>query len=171
MRVAGSPFKRGNGGRTGCEAELGGRPPGEGAANPPVGIGPAEQKPSIVLGVEKGIVHGERNVARSEIERNGLVVPEELAALHFEAIDGKSEELLDSVRAGKGAGLALRKVGGAVGIESNVDNGLLEDNFVKAELGTEKRADLQAGDDAVGMGQRVVGGGFVAAYSGIWREP
>ena len=59
-------------------------------------------------------------------------------------------------------GLPLREVGGAIRIESNVYNGLLEDDFVKTELGTEQRAELQAGYDAVHVGEGNFGSGFAA---------
>ena len=71
--------------------------------------------------MEKGIIHLERNVAGGEIERDDLVVPKDATMAKFEAIDGKGEELLDSSRAPIALTFALRKIGGAVGIESDVD--------------------------------------------------
>jgi len=162
MRVAGIPSERSNGGRVGCEAEFSRGHPGEGAAILQLGFYLAEQESPIVLLMEKGIVHVERNVAGGEIERKSLVVPKHPATSQFEAIDGKREELLDNILACKSAGPAPRKIGGAVGIKSDVDDGLLEDDLVKSEFGTEKRTDFQAGDDAIGVGERNVGGSLTA---------
>ena len=75
-----------------------------------------------------------------------------LAMAKLEMIDGKSKELLDGSLAANGAGASRRKIGGAVGIESHVNDGLLEDDFVEGKLGTKKRDDLQASDDAVRRG-------------------
>jgi hypothetical protein len=108
--------------------------------------------------VQIGIVHLERSVASGELERNDLVVPEDLPAADFEAIDGESEELLDGTPAACAAGFSLRKVRAAVRIENNMDYRLLKDDFMEGELGTEKRDDLQAGDDAIGVRERNVSG-------------
>ena len=85
----------------------------------------------------------------------------------FEVIDGKSEELFDRALAGCGGRFSLRKVGAAVGIKSDVDDRVLEDDFVEGKLGTEKRADFQAGDDAIGMGERDIGGRFASVYGDV----
>ena len=86
----------------------------------------------------------------------------------FEAIDGKSEELLDgSLRGLTTPTFPLGKIGSAVGIESDVDDGLIEDDLVEAELGAEKRADLQASDDAVGVSERNLSGGFATVDGDI----
>jgi hypothetical protein len=45
-----------------------------------------------------------------------------------------------------------------------VDDGLFEDDLVEGELGAEKRADLQASDDAVNVGERNLGGGLAAMH-------
>ena len=70
----------------------------------------------------------------------------------FEMIDGESKELLDETVAADRRSSSRWKIGSAVGIEDHVDDGLLEDDFVEAKLGTDKRADLQARDNAVGVG-------------------
>ena len=49
----------------------------------------------------------------------------------IKAIDGKGEELLDRSLPGYIA-RSLGKVGGAVRIESNVNDGLIEDKFLKS---------------------------------------
>ncbi len=85
-----------------------------------------------------------------------------MAAAEFEAIDGKSKKLFDGRLAGNDAALALGKISGAIGIEGHVDHGLLEDDVVEAEFGTEKRAYLQASHDAVHVGERDIGGGLAA---------
>ena len=43
-----------------------------------------------------------------------------------------------------------------------MDDGLLEDDFVERELGTEKRDDFQAGDDAIRVGEGNLGGRLAA---------
>ena len=119
MRVSGVPLERGKDGRAGGEAEFGGSHPGKRAAIQELAFDHAEQEAAIVLAVEKGIVHVERNVAGGEVEGNGLIVPIDTTLAEFEAIDGQREEGLDHVLAAKSAGLALRKVGGAVGIKGD----------------------------------------------------
>ena len=57
----------------------------------------------------------------------------------FEAIDGESKKSLDGSLAANDGGLSRGEISSAVGIESDVDDGLLENDFVEAELGTEKR--------------------------------
>jgi len=121
----------------------------------------SEQQAAVVARVQKGIIHLQPGIADGEIERDGLVIPENAAVAEFEAIYGKSEELLDRSLNRKSA-RPLGKVGGTVGIENDVDHGLVEDNFVKCEFGTEKRADLQACSDGVGVGERNVDSGLAA---------
>jgi hypothetical protein len=41
-----------------------------------------------------------------------------------------------------------------------MDDRLIENNFLKGQLGTQQRADFQARDNAVGMRQRNLGRGF-----------
>ena len=60
----------------------------------------------------------------------------------FEAIDGEREELLDGRGTGDGGG-AFGKIRGAVGIEGEMNDGLIEDEFLKGQFGTEQRGDLR----------------------------
>ncbi len=85
----------------------------------------------------------------------------------FEAIDGKSKKSLDGSLAGNDADLSLGKIRSPIGIESDVDDGLLEDDFVEAELGTENRGDLQASHDAVSVGEGNLGGGLATVDGDI----
>jgi hypothetical protein len=121
----------------------------------------------IITAPEEGIVHLEGSVASGKVNRDGLVVPEELAVPKLEMIDRKSEELLDGGLAFDGADFSGREIGGAIGIESYVDHGLVEDDFVESEFGTEERTDLQASDDAVHVGERNVSGGLTAVDGDI----
>ncbi len=130
---------------------------------------------SIVAAVKKVIVHPERRVASGEIHGDGLIVPEDLAVAEFEAIDGECKKPLDGGLAASNSSLRQGKISGAVGIESNVDHGLLEDDFVKAELGTEKRNDFQTRHNAVNVGKGNLGGGLAAvdgdsAHVGLEEE-
>ena len=111
----------------------------------------AEAKASVVAAMEQRIVHLERSVARCEVKRDGLVVPKDAAMAKFEMIDERAKSR--STRLWLAIALAFR--GGkwcSVGIEGHVDNGLLDDDFVEAKLGTDKRTDFQARDNAVRMG-------------------
>src|SRR5271167_3034986 len=76
----------------------------------------------------------------------------------FEMIDRERKELLDGISARDGRRSSRREIAAAVGIESHMDGGLLEDHFVEGELGPKQRADLEAGDNAVHVGQRSLGG-------------
>jgi hypothetical protein len=116
--------------------------------------------------VEIRIIHPEPSVASGEVKPYGLVVPEQATMAKIKAIDGKGEELLDRSLPGYSA-RSLGKVAGAVGIKSNVNDGLIEDKLLKSQFRTEQRADFQAGDDAIGMSERDIGSGFAAADSNI----
>ena len=87
---------------------------------------------TVVSVTKKGIVHLERSIASGEIDGNGLIVPEYLAVAEFEAIDGKGKKSFDDRVTGNAAGSSLRKIGCAVGIKSDMDHRLLEDNFVES---------------------------------------
>ncbi len=78
----------------------------------------------------------EPGVASGEIERDGLVVPNEVSVAEFEAIDGQREELLDCSRAGDG-GRSFGKICGAIGIKREVNDRLIEDEFLKGQFGPE----------------------------------
>src|SRR5208283_2417425 len=140
--------------------------PGEGAAVRQLRIDQSEQQTPIVALVEIGICHLKRSVTYREIERNGLIVPQDLSLPKFEVSDGEREELFDRSSRGKRA-RALRKVAGAIGIESNVDHGVVENELMKAKFGTKKRRDLQAADHIIGVSQRNLGGGLAAVYGDI----
>ncbi len=120
----------------------------------------------MVAGVEVGIIHLQGHVASGEIEGDGLVVPEQTALTKFQPSDGEGEELFDRSLGRKGAG-PPRKVRGAVRIKDDVDDGLIENHFVKGELGTNQRADLQTGDNVFGVSQGNVGGGLAAMHRNI----
>src|SRR5271168_4552854 len=119
---------------------------------------------SVVSAAQKGIIHLESGIACGEIDGKGLIVPQDLTVAEFETIDGKSKKLLDGGPASTHARLSLRKISCAVWIERDVDHGLLEDEFVEPELGTQKRDDFQASYDAVHVSQRNLGGGLTAMY-------
>jgi hypothetical protein len=110
--------------------------------------------------MKKGIVHLERTIASGEIHGDGLIVPEDLPVAEFEAIDGKSKQLLDGSFAGNDRDLSLGRIRRAIRIESDVDDGSIEDDLVEAELGAEKRGDLQASHDAVHVREGNLGGGL-----------
>ena len=167
MRMAGIPLKRGKDGGVGSETEFRGSHPGKGAAIEEFGIDQAELELAVIPAPEEGIVHLKGSVASSEVKWDGLVVPEDLAVAKFEMIDGKSEELLDGGLAFDGVDSSRREIGGAIGIESYVDHGLVEDDFVESKFGTEKRADLQASDDTVHVGKGNIGGGLTAVDGDI----
>src|ERR1022692_3141790 len=152
MRVAGVPLERGNSRGIGSEAEFHGAHPCEGAAVQQLGVDQAEEKASVVAAPKEGIIHLERCIASGEIDGDGLVVPEDLAVAEFEAINGKSKKLLDGSFASCNSGLAPWKISSASGIKSDVNYGLLEDEFVKTELGTHQRDYLQTRHDAVNVG-------------------
>src|ERR1022692_1398816 len=164
MRVPGVPLERRNRGRVRAQAELDVGHPCERTAVQQFGVDQAKQQASIVLAAKEGIVHLERSVAGREINRDGLVVPEDLAVADFEMTDGKSKEPLYGSLPGNGAGCSRWKICRAAGIKSYVDHRLLQDDFVEAEFGTKKRADLHAGDDTVHMGERNICGGLPAVY-------
>jgi hypothetical protein len=115
--------------------------------------------------MKKGIVHLERTIASGEINGDGLIVPEDLAMADFEAIDGKSKKSLDGSLAGNDPGLSLGIISRAIRIESDVDDGAIEDDLVEAELGAEKRGDLQASHDAVHVREGNLGGGLATMDS------
>src|ERR1022692_3992421 len=129
--VAGIPFERSDVGRVGTEAKIRRTHPGEGAVVQQLGIDQAEQEASVVARVEIGIIHLEPGIAGGEIKRDGLVVPKEATVAEFEAIDGKREELFDRSLAGDGS-RSPRKICGAVGIESEMDDGLIENEFLES---------------------------------------
>jgi hypothetical protein len=64
--------------------------------------------------------------------------------------------------AGNTASFPLGKISSAPGIKSDVNDGLLEDNFMKAELGAEKRDDFQPSYDAIHVSEGNLGGGLTA---------
>src|SRR5271168_225053 len=149
MRMAGIPFKRRNGGRIGPDTEFHSSHPGKWAEVEQLGIDQAEQKASIVAPAEKRVVHLQRGIAGREIDRDGLIVPEDLAVAELEMVDGKGEELFDrGLAGGRSTFLPQGKIGGAVGMENHVDDGLFQDHFLKTKFGAEKKIELQAGDDA-----------------------
>src|SRR5271170_779251 len=135
MRVAGVPFERRNDGRIGSKAELHRSHPRKGAEVEQLGIDQAEQKAAIVAAAEKRIFHLQRRVAGGEINRDRLIVPEDLAVAEFEMVDGKGEELFDRSLAGSSTGLSPRKIAGAIRVESHVNDGLFEDHFLKRQFG------------------------------------
>ena len=75
--------------------------------------------------MEEGIIHAQREIASVKIERNGLLIPKQAATADFEIAYGERKELLNGSLAGKMAG-APRDIGGAIGIESDVNDGLVE---------------------------------------------
>src|SRR5258708_29741088 len=158
MRVAGVPFDGRNRSGVGLQTEFDRRHPRERAGVHELGVNKAEKKPAIVAAVKKRVIHLERSVADRKIKRDSLVVPEKLAAAKFETVDGKRKKLFDWSLAANGAGFSWRKVGGAVRIESHVDDWLLKDDFAEGEFGTQKKIELQAGNDAVHVSERNIGG-------------
>jgi hypothetical protein len=130
----GIPFERREGSRIGCEGEIRRTHPREGPAVQQLRIDQAEQKTPIVALVKIGVIHLQRSVASREIERDGLVVPEDSSLAKFEVSDGEREELFDRSLSGKCA-RPFRKVAGAIGIKNDVDDGMIEDQFMKGEFG------------------------------------
>jgi hypothetical protein len=116
--------------------------------------------------VEIGIIHLQPSIASGEVKRYGLVVPKQATMAKIKAINGKGEELLDGSLPGYIA-RPLRKVAGAVRIESNVNDGLIEDKFLKSQFRTEQGVDFQAGDNTVRMSERDITSGFAAVDSNI----
>src|SRR5579863_2589755 len=149
MGVLRIPFERSDHRRVRRQRKIHGGHPGKWAAVQELGIDPAEQQAAIVAAVQVGVVHAKRSITGSEINRNVLIIPEKLAVAKFEMVDGQSKELLNRRLAADGDSFSLREVGSAVGVESHVHNGLLEDDLVEGQLGTKQRADLEARHNVV----------------------
>src|SRR5271170_122197 len=162
MRVFGVPLKRRDGSGVSSKSEIEVGHPSEGTVVRQLGVDHTDMEAAVVTAVEQRIVHLKRSVARCEVKRDGLVVPKDAAMAKFEMIDGEGKESLDESRAGNRGSASRWKIGGAVGIESHVDDGLLENDFIEAKLGTDERTQLQTRDNAVCMGQRHVGGRLAA---------
>src|SRR5216684_1480136 len=165
VRVAGVPFDRRNRSGVGLQTEFNRRHPCERAGVHEFGINEAEKKAAIVASVKKRVIHLERSVADRKIKRDSLVVPEKLAAAKLETVDGKRKKLFDWSLAANCAGFSRRKVGGSVRIESHVDDWLLENDFPEGEFGTQKKIKLQAGNDAVHVSERDIGGRLASVDS------
>jgi len=67
----------------------------------------------------------------------------------FEMIDRECKELLDCRRAARSSTFSRRKIAAAIRVEDDMDDGLLQHNFVKCQLRAKKRPDLQAGNNVV----------------------
>src|ERR1700682_3505020 len=110
--------------------------------------------------MQVGIIHLQRSIARDEIERDGLIVPENLAVTDFKMVDRERKQLLHWGCAARGRWFSWWKIVAAVRIKSYMDDGLIEDNIVKCQLGAKKRADFHVGNDVVHVGERNILGWF-----------
>jgi hypothetical protein len=78
--------------------------------------------------VEIGVIHLEPGIASINIERDSLVVPDDAAVAEFEAIDGEREELLNP-RLSRTRARAAGEISAAIGIESKMDDRLIQDKL------------------------------------------
>src|ERR1700675_1712336 len=97
----------------------------------------------FILPPEQGVVQNHRHVASIKIERHFLVFPEKLAALHLDARNRKRDELFHRPLAGGKAYRRRGDVGGAIGIDDDVGDGMLEDQRMQSDRGAEQRNDFQ----------------------------
>ena len=113
-----------------------------------------------------GVGHPGRKISRREIERDALVVPDELPVLHVEPADGEREKRVYGRFRRSALGAERRLVRGAVRINNDVHDGMVEQDAVKAELGAEQGNDFNIGNDAVHM--RV--GNFAGLFASVNGE-
>ena len=101
--------------------------------------------PGFVLPPQQRVVHLHRQVAGVKIEREFLVFPQQLTALHFDVCNRKRDEFLHRSLGGMAERTAPWRhgsVGGAIGIGNDVGNRMLQHQRMQSNGGAEERNDF-----------------------------
>jgi hypothetical protein len=106
-------------------------------------------------------------VLDGEIKRNIAVIPKQFAFARIKMIDGKREQFFDRSLIKKFRHGVGRNVGGAIGIEGNVNDGVFDRDFVESKFSSQQRDDFDFGDYAINVSQWNIGGRFAPMHRHI----
>src|SRR5579863_8891168 len=85
----------------------------------------------------------------------------------IEAVDGKGEQLLDRGNLRRSRHARSRNIAGAVGRKSNVNDGMIQRQFVESQFAAQQREPLDPGHQALGVRQGNVGGGLAPVHGNL----
>src|SRR5579864_9371714 len=164
VRTSGVPLEGMHIGKSLSQAEFCRRHPGERPEVAELRVHLAEQKPPFVARSQEGVLHLQFSTMGGKIQRDFLAVPKQLTMPHLEAIDGKIEKLFDRSLPRTPQNARSRNVRRAVGINRNVNQGMIKNDVTKSEFRAQKGDDLHAGDQPVRVGQRNRSRGLAPAH-------
>ena len=102
----------------------------------------SREYPRFVLPAQQGVVQKQRQVLGGKIERHFLVFPQQFAPLHLDARNRERDEFLDRSPVRGKAGWRRGNVGGAIGIDNHMDDGMIEHQRMQSDGGAEDGNDF-----------------------------
>src|SRR5207244_7299022 len=117
-----------------------------------LGVHLAQQQVAFVALVQEGVGHVGGDVIGLEINRDDLVVPEQLAMAHVQPADREGEQALQRVLGRRALQLGLGLVGSAIGIENNVNDRMIENYGTETKFCSQRGDDFDVRDQAVHVG-------------------